>query len=268
MDSSAKMISFSGPGIELYSFGSLTRSFPPHFHKRWLIGCLARGKRLFWTDRQKMLIAPGDLVILPPFASHACEPAGAGDSDWLCAHVEPVQYEKPEIVAAGCVLAGRHDLCAQFRQLAEEAFTAGETIPQRWNSLLADISASVQAPADGASQPVPAASFAEICSLLASYPGEKISLAEMASAANQGKFSFLRGFRASRGITPSKYLVNMRLIEAQKLLKSGCRLAECAIACGFYDQSHFSRFFKAILGVPPGVYRASCEAEGGRGKSC
>jgi AraC-like DNA-binding protein len=30
-----------------------------------------------------------------------------------------------------------------------------------------------------------------------------------------------------------------------------------ALACGFFDQSHLNRVFKARMGVTPGVYRAA-----------
>ncbi|WP_229224698.1 helix-turn-helix domain-containing protein [Duganella violaceipulchra] len=33
-------------------------------------------------------------------------------------------------------------------------------------------------------------------------------------------------------------------------------IADAAFACGFYDQSHMARFFKKIVGVTPGAFRA------------
>jgi transcriptional regulator GlxA family with amidase domain len=48
----------------------------------------------------------------------------------------------------------------------------------------------------------------------------------------------------------------MRIFEAQELLKEGrLSLAEIAIATGFTEQSHFTRVFKEIVGVSPGIWQ-------------
>lgn len=42
---------------------------------------------------------------------------------------------------------------------------------------------------------------------------------------------------------------------ACRMLIEGTPLAEVAQACGFADQSHFTRAFAATFGVVPGLYR-------------
>ena len=50
--------------------------------------------------------------------------------------------------------------------------------------------------------------------------------------------------------------MNLRVLEAQEMLRKGKRsLAEIAFATGFAEQSHFSRVFKEIVGMPPGVWQ-------------
>jgi AraC-like DNA-binding protein len=38
-------------------------------------------------------------------------------------------------------------------------------------------------------------------------------------------------------------------------------LAEIAVACGFYDQSHLTNVFKRTTGFAPGEYRALIQGE-------
>ena len=57
------------------------------------------------------------------------------------------------------------------------------------------------------------------------------------------------------GATPHTYLVARRVSRAKELLAGASPLSEVALACGFYDQSHFTRIFKAWSGVTPGQYR-------------
>jgi AraC family transcriptional regulator len=67
---------------------------------------------------------------------------------------------------------------------------------------------------------------------------------------------FSRAFRKATGVSPHKYLLRLRLMAARRLLMhSGRRLDEVALACGFADQSHFTRAFTAAERMPPGEWR-------------
>src|SRR3546814_4859217 len=51
---------------------------------------------------------------------------------------------------------------------------------------------------------------------------------------------FVSAFKVSAGITPHQWLIRSRLQRAQELLLStDLSLADIALDCGFYDQSHF-----------------------------
>jgi AraC-like DNA-binding protein len=51
--------------------------------------------------------------------------------------------------------------------------------------------------------------------------------------------------------------MDRRFRAASRLLERGDAPGEVAAACGFFDQSHLNRVFKARMGVTPGVYRAA-----------
>jgi AraC-like DNA-binding protein len=57
--------------------------------------------------------------------------------------------------------------------------------------------------------------------------------------------------------TPAAALLSrLRVGRAQALLTSSeLGLAEIALACGFSDQSHFTKAFRRITGMPPRLYR-------------
>lgn len=87
-----------------------------------------------------------------------------------------------------------------------------------------------------------------------------VALTDVAAACGLSLQHFTRAFRQSTGTTPYRWLLDQRLDRAKTLLAgSDDRLSDIALACGFADQSHFTRSFSAAFGVSPGVWRRSCE---------
>ncbi|MBF5046152.1 MULTISPECIES: helix-turn-helix transcriptional regulator [Myxococcaceae] len=71
-----------------------------------------------------------------------------------------------------------------------------------------------------------------------------------------------RGFRAAVGVSPKWVLKRYRLHEAAEQLARtpAPELADLALQLGYFDQSHFIRDFKALVGQPPGAYAAAATA--------
>ena len=86
--------------------------------------------------------------------------------------------------------------------------------------------------------------------------GEPLSVAQMARRANLSPSRFSAVFRQHFGLSPHQYLVRLRIEHAQSLLTTtDLPLRAIASSCGFADEHHFSKAFKRIVGVSPGVYR-------------
>jgi len=68
---------------------------------------------------------------------------------------------------------------------------------------------------------------------------------------------FSRAFRNSTGLAPHTWLLRRRIDEAKALLADAASisLSHIALACGFADQSHFTRVFTRMVGVSPGAWR-------------
>ncbi|MCI8615401.1 MAG: response regulator [Lachnospiraceae bacterium] len=64
-------------------------------------------------------------------------------------------------------------------------------------------------------------------------------------------------FQKSFGISFSKYLINMRMEKAQKLLQSkSLSVSQAGILVGYPDLSYFSKEFKKKYGITPTEYKA------------
>ena len=83
-----------------------------------------------------------------------------------------------------------------------------------------------------------------------------ISLATMANLCGLGTSQFSHAFKISFGVAPYRQLTLRRLDKAKELLCHGTApLTEIAHACGFADQSHFTRAFRKTEGITPGAWR-------------
>jgi AraC family transcriptional regulator len=86
--------------------------------------------------------------------------------------------------------------------------------------------------------------------------GEDMSLAEPAAACGLSTGYFARAFRQSMGTPPYRWLLLQRVLRAKSLLRDAdVSLTDVAAACGFADQSHFTRVFTSIVGASPGLWR-------------
>lgn len=84
------------------------------------------------------------------------------------------------------------------------------------------------------------------------------SLEDIAKACEISASHFARSFRASVGRPPHQYLMDRRVERAKTLMnENALSLREISAACGFSDQSHFSRIFAKQTGRTPGLWRRS-----------
>jgi AraC-like DNA-binding protein len=68
-----------------------------------------------------------------------------------------------------------------------------------------------------------------------------------------------RIFREYVGVSPKWVIQRYRMHEAAEQIAEGRAgdMGDLALRLGYFDQAHFIRDFKAIVGRPPGQYRAA-----------
>jgi transcriptional regulator GlxA family with amidase domain len=83
-----------------------------------------------------------------------------------------------------------------------------------------------------------------------------IEVKDMAEHVHLSVSQIQREFSQKFGITPSRYLREVRVGMVRHLLESSdLSLTQIVSECGFYDQSHLTRHFKASTGLTPLKYR-------------
>lgn len=97
------------------------------------------------------------------------------------------------------------------------------------------------------------------------HPERWWSVREMAEMCNLSIDQLRRVFFQRTGVTPKIYADRFKLNRsAEYLVDTGCSIADAAEHFGYKDQYHFSRRFKAVLGMSPLKYRESIARLSGR----
>jgi AraC-like DNA-binding protein len=100
--------------------------------------------------------------------------------------------------------------------------------------------------------------IADVQDYLQGVRDQKLNLGELARRFALDKYQLIRHFKRQVGLTPNGYLTMLRIEQAMCLLAQGHALVEVALETGFYDQSHFARYFRTYTGVTPRRYQKSC----------
>ena len=80
---------------------------------------------------------------------------------------------------------------------------------------------------------------------------------EMAAIAQLSPVQLERQCRRTLGLSPRRLLQRIRIEHAVHLITTpDATLGDISVACGFYDQSSFTRQFRSVLGLTPGAYRS------------
>lgn len=95
-----------------------------------------------------------------------------------------------------------------------------------------------------------------VCDHVLAHYAEPMEVPELAKLAHLSVSQLQREFRRLFQMTPSEYILRVRLHMASRQLESsGKPVGQIALDCGFYDQSHFTHTFRRHTGLSPLEYR-------------
>ncbi|KDB06529.1 transcriptional regulator, AraC family [Burkholderia sp. lig30] len=97
--------------------------------------------------------------------------------------------------------------------------------------------------------------------LLVRHADSEISISNVASACGLSRSYFIKAFRQTVGTTPHRWLLEYRIERVKQCLRAHTEpIADIAQQFGFADQSHLTRVFTSLVGMPPATWRRErCE---------
>ncbi len=240
-----------GLGVEMVAAAPADRSFPPRMNESLGV-CLKLGPgHAVVADGRRLEYPAHAICVRPPRCVWSS--ASTGPTGFISIDVEPAQLPRgmarsapmaflprdrlPELSGILAALDGGAPGLRREEAVAELVLAVGEVV-------------AAEEPREHGPRPAVARARELLAARLAAPP----SLDELASATGLNKFSLLRRFKRELGITPHAYLVALRVDRARELLARGSGPVEVAGRLGFADQSHFTRAFRARVGLTPSRY--------------
>lgn len=221
-----------------------------------------------------------------PAGSVACVPAGheafvaweRGTTDKICLVLDfdsvAVHCVAPEVLGGPCRASRSPDL--RFERSAEMVAIADllrrETDPagQRGalfrdtalRMLFLELHAHMTGQERMPGRAVPDRRLRRALDYIEAHFDKELSMTDLCAASGMSASQITTLFRSQMNTSPYAYVIEWRLSRAVHLLqRSDIPLAVIALDCGFSDQSHMTRLFRARLGRTPASYRRGARAD-------
>lgn len=221
-------------------------SYGPAVRSHWLLHFVVSGKGYFTRNGQTQRLKKGTIFIIPPYLETYYE---ADESDpwsyiWIgfnahsklpaCFDSATVYCPEAEHIFKEMKLCSKKNngksefLLAKLWELFSLFANDGNTLPGYVETALQYMKSEFMNP---------------------------ISVSEIADRLSLDRSYFSNLFKNEMGISPGKYLSQIRLSNAAELLsKHGMSPSVVSLSCGFSDIYHFSKAFKKHYGLSPREY--------------
>ena len=252
--------------IELVHGVSKGYSLPRHFHEELELN-IRQGDGWWFNYRGAMHSVPSDtLVVTQPGEAHHADCMSAQDCTFRGLRVSTDLLQQVAIEVAGrktelpffpMPLVHDGDLNTQIVQVHQALEQSTNQLEQQ--TLILDLLAQLILRC--AEDPPSLAKLGEerqpvdrVRAYLEDHYNQEISLEQLAQIANLSSFHLNRSFRKTFGMPPHAYQIQVRILQAKRLLTKEWSINKVAAETGFTSQSHFGSHFKRLVRVTPKRY--------------
>ncbi|HYC59774.1 MAG TPA: AraC family transcriptional regulator [Thermoanaerobaculia bacterium] len=235
-----------------------------HEHEVATIYLVLRGSHVEQSSSSAVDCGDGSVIFSPQGERHSDHYGNAGGEAFLIklpqrvldrARDGGVRLDAPRHLAAS-------QATALMRRLYEEAERDDDVTPLAFEALVLHLLAVLRRENPEGIVRVPAW-LKRARELMNDRYAERLGLADVAAVADVHPVHFAATFHRCYGVTFGTYLRGIRVEHARRaLLESDKPIAEVALECGFFDQSHLSRVFRDATGTTPARYRRGSPSSG------
>ena len=248
-------------GVELFRAWLAGVAYDRHRHDTYAIGVTETGVQVFDYRGAARASTRGDVVVLHPDEVHDGRAGTAGGFGYRIVYVEPARLGEALRAVRGRPgpLPFVREPVVHDRRLAR---TVAEAFGAPLGSLAADgvvvelaeglLAAAGEPPAPG--RRVDETAVERARRYLDAERARVVRSSELETITGLTRYDLARQFRLRFGTSPYRYLLRRR-VDAARARMHRDTLVEVAAEAGFADQAHFTRVFKAAVGLTPARYR-------------
>lgn len=255
-------------GVEALHARFLRHRYGRHLHEAVTIALVDEGAAAFEYRGVTHYAGPGSVFVIDAEAVHTGRPATQGGLRYRVLYVDRARVATASgladrsigrlrfhrTVARDPALAA--SLCALHDALALRATRLEQE--ERLLTAVGDTAARCAVETGEADRrPGGHRAVTVACEYLRAHVGEDVSLEELSLVADLSPSRLIHLFTAAVGMPPHCFHLQLKVLEARRLLSAGTPPAEVAARVGFFDQAHFTRAFKQHTGVTPGRFAAA-----------
>ncbi|WP_162741856.1 AraC family transcriptional regulator [Agrobacterium cavarae] len=255
-------------GMECMTATFLTHEFSPHAHDTFSIGAIENGSQISTIMGTTERTGPGHLYLIDPGQIHDGAPGGDGyryrmiypDIALLSEVIEDMTGRAFHGTPSFPSFLPHDPKMAQAFQIAHRRLENGAGALEADEGMFSVLAELFSRHGSAIILPVQTREKTAVYQAreyLNDNFDTDVGLEELAGMAGLSRAHLIRAFRREFHITPHAYLTDIRIRRARHLLRQGESPASVALECGFADQAHFTRHFKARTGVTPGQFRAA-----------
>ncbi|MDQ7981832.1 AraC family transcriptional regulator [Paraburkholderia sp. SARCC-3016] len=257
------------PGADLLTAEYHDHTFTPHWHDAYTIPVIEAGAETYQYRGSRYVAEAGSVPVINPGELHTG--SRAMEEGWryrvlyapidylrqlaedIAGRAQPLPWFDAEVIR-DLDLAQRLSHAHRLLEANSDALAAHAAMLDALSTLLVRY---------GRTRPdAPQAAIGDkrvstMQELLRSALAEPVTLAELADAVALSPFHAARLFTRATGLAPHAWRNQVRLQRSLAPLRAGVPVTEVAAASGFTDQSHFTRHFRRMFGVPPGRWQGA-----------
>jgi len=241
------------PFLKIIVGNEISNSFPGHSHDNYIIGTVTYGLRKMIINNETLIFTKGNIFIVNPYEPHSCCSikkkhsyiAMVVDRTFICSLFTSVISE----INFQNIISSDASLSQMIEKLAVpdtfeieclfysiiERILSNYTTKEIHKKKLGNIKFSVN----------------EARKYIDENFTGRITLEKISKLTGASLYYINRVFAMELGMSPYNYLLHKRIEKSKYLLLKGISIVKTAFESGFTDQSHFTKFFKKIIGVTP-----------------
>ena len=227
--------------IEFVLSENIDKHFDSHNHVgHYVISMVMQGVVTVYLENREVACRRGDVFIIPPYAVHSVRQGRDARLLSMCigtAFIEEADLETAEGI---------------FRELLRDAVEHGVFGGEQQEKLLASVRTVYRIRDNGRKEMDTGIKI--LADKITSHPEQELTIETLAADIFVSKYYLIRKFKSNIGMTPHQFCIQNRIRKSQGLLDEEKTISRIAAEMGFYDQSHFDKAFRRIVGISPSEY--------------